>query len=96
MQLHSIALRESKSSNRGYISDGTRLNALLATLEACKRYLDVFIACPVSDYYVIAFPEWCRIPNIVVTLARLCIPSDAHTSAQWDVKAAHERGRLDL
>ena len=31
-----------------------------------------------------------------MTLARLCIPSDTHYAAQWDVGAAHERGRLDL
>lgn len=96
MQLHSIALRVPKSSNQNYDADATRLNALIATLEACKRFLDTLLACPVSNYHVLAFTEWFRIPVVVITLARLCIPSDAHTSAQWDAKAAHERGRLDL
>ncbi|KAL5376820.1 hypothetical protein DPSP01_010231 [Paraphaeosphaeria sporulosa] len=96
MQLHSIALRAPKSSNQDYIADATRLNALLATLEACKRYLDTLISCPMSNYHILAFAEWFRIPLVVITLARLCIPSDAHAAAQWDVKAAHERGRLDL
>lgn len=96
MQLHSIALRAPKSSNQDYIADSTRLNALLATLEACKRFLDTLIACPTSNYHILAFSEWFRIPVVVITLARLCIPSEVHAAAQWDVKAAHERGRLDL
>ncbi|KAF1964112.1 hypothetical protein BU23DRAFT_547965 [Bimuria novae-zelandiae CBS 107.79] len=97
IQLHSIALRPSASSYPPvYGADATRLNALLATFEACKRYFDIFLACPVNDYYILAFSEWFHIPNVVVTLARLCIPSDAHVAAQWDVDAAHERGRLDL
>lgn len=96
MQLHSISLRVPKSSNEVIVADGTRLNAMLATLEACKRYFDTLLACPVSNYHILAFSEWFRIPHVVITLARLCIPSDAHTTAQWDAKAAHERGRLDL
>ena len=31
-----------------------------------------------------------------MTIARLCMPADAHTAAGWDVKAAQERVRLDL
>ncbi|KAF2439044.1 hypothetical protein P171DRAFT_458217 [Karstenula rhodostoma CBS 690.94] len=96
MQLHSIALRVPKSSNQDYVADSARLNALLATLEACKRFFDTLLACPMSNYHILAFSEWFRIPVVVITLARLCIPSDAHAAAQWDVKAAHERGRLDL
>lgn len=96
MQLHSIALRPQKSSSQGFVAENTRLNALLATLEACKRYFDTFLACPASRYHILGFSEWFRIPNVVMTLAKLCIPSDAHRAAQWDVKAAHERGRLDL
>ncbi|KAL5438224.1 hypothetical protein PMIN06_010307 [Paraphaeosphaeria minitans] len=96
MQLHSIALRAPKPSHRDYIANATRLKALLATLEACKRYLDTLLSCPMSNYHILAFSEWFRIPVVVITLARLCIPSDAHAAAQWDVKAAHERGRLDL
>ncbi|KAJ4355418.1 uncharacterized protein N0V89_003434 [Didymosphaeria variabile] len=96
MQLHSIALRAPQTSHQGYMPDSTRLNALLATLEACKRFFDTLLACPPSNYHILAFSEWFRIPVVVMTLARLCIPSDTHTAALWDVKAAHERGRLDL
>ncbi|KAJ4290527.1 hypothetical protein N0V90_010744 [Kalmusia sp. IMI 367209] len=96
MQLHSVALRPPPPSSQIYTADATRLNALLATLEACKRYFDTFLACPVSEYHILAFSEWFRIPVVVITLARLCIPSASHTAAQWDVKTAHERGRLDL
>jgi hypothetical protein len=96
MQLHSIALRAPKSSTHDYIADSTRLKALLTTLEACKRFFDTLLACPTANYHILAFSEWFRIPVVVITLARLCIPSDAHAAAQWDVKMAHERGRLDL
>lgn len=96
MQLHSIALRPPPLSKQTSANDGTRLRALLATLEACKRYFDTLLACPTSEYHILSFSEWFRIPHVVITLARLCIPSDAHAAIQWDVKAAHERARLDL
>lgn len=96
MQLHSVALRSATQSDRGFAAEGIRMNALLATLGACKRYFDTFLACPPSDYYILGFAEWFRIPAVVITLARLCIASEAHDAVQWDVKAAHERGRLDL
>lgn len=96
MLLNSVALRPEPMHEDPTTNDGTRLNALLATLEACKRYFDTFLAIPVSEYHTIAFPDWSRIPVVVITLSRLCIPSGSHTAAQWDVKAAHERGRLDL
>ena len=96
MQLHSIALRPVDSSIPPVIADSTRLNALLATLEACKRYLDTVITLPVSEYHLISFIEWMRLPNVIITLARLCMPNASLAEAQWDVKMAHERGRLDL
>ncbi|KAL1604830.1 hypothetical protein SLS60_004370 [Paraconiothyrium brasiliense] len=93
---YQIPLRAPPTTHQGYTADSTRLNALLATLEACKRFLDTLLACPPSNYHILGFSEWFRIPLVAMTLARLCIPSDTHTAAQWDVKAAHERGRLDL
>jgi len=96
MQLHSIALRAPVQTEQVYTANAKQMNALLATLEACKRYFDTLLAIPVSDYYLIPFSEWFRIPIVVVTLARLCVPSETHSAAQWDVKAAHDRARLDL
>ncbi|KAF2677447.1 hypothetical protein K458DRAFT_481359 [Lentithecium fluviatile CBS 122367] len=92
MQLHSIALRPSNPST----VDSTRMNTLLATLEACKRYLDTLLAFPVSDYHLISFAEWMRLPSVIMTLSRLCMPNDSLSEAQWDIKMAHDRSRLDL
>jgi hypothetical protein len=75
MQLHSVALRPSGSSLHPLSADSTRLNALFATLEACKRYLDTVITLPLSEYHLISFIEWMRLPSIIMTLARLCMPS---------------------
>ena len=96
MQLHSIALRPFNTSMLPVTADSTRLNALLATLDACKRYLDKVIALPVSEYHLISFVEWMRLPGVIITLARLCMPNDSLAEAQWDVKMAHDRARLDL
>lgn len=96
MQLHSIGLRTSATLTQSPIADPTQLNALLAALEAGKRFLDALLTFPVSDYHLISFSEWMRLPYVVITVARLCIPSDAHAAAQWDVKAAQDRVRLDL
>lgn len=94
MQLHSIALRPTSFSSSG--SDSTRLTALVATLEACKRYMDTLLALPAYEYHLISFAEWMRLPCVIMTVARLCIPNPSLSEAQWDVKMAHDRARLDL
>jgi hypothetical protein len=96
MQLHSIALRPSNDSMQPVATGQTRLNALFATLEACKRYLDLLLELPVSEYHLISFAEWMRLPSVIMTLSRLCMPNDSLAEAQWDVKMAHDRARLDL
>lgn len=96
MQLHSVGLRTIPSSFQPSTSNPIQLNALLSTLEAGKRFLDLLMAFPVSDYHLISFSEWMRLPYVVMTISRLSIPSEAHTAAQWDVKAAQDRVRLDL
>lgn len=96
MQLNSIVLRPATVSAQQDCADPTVFNALLATLEACKRFFDTLLAFPMSEYHLISFSEWMRIPFVVIILARLCIPSEAHAATQWDVKTAYERARLDL
>jgi hypothetical protein len=96
MQLHAISLRPLNASIQSMTTDSTRVNALLATLEAGKRYLDTVINLPVSEYHLLSFVQWMRLPGVIITLARLCIPSDSLVEAQWDVKMAHDRVRLDL
>lgn len=96
MQLHSVGLRTFLPSFQPSTANSTQLNSLLSSLEAGKRFLDLLMAFPISDYHLISFSEWMRLPYVVMTMARLSIPSDAHTAAQWDVKAAQDRVRLDL
>lgn len=37
-----------------------------------------------------------RLPAVIMTVAKLCMPSDDHISCGWDVQAAQDRVRLDL
>jgi hypothetical protein len=43
-----------------------------------------------------SFAEWMRLPTVIMTIAKLCMPTDAHAAAGWDVKAAQDRVRFDL
>jgi hypothetical protein len=96
MQLNSIALRPIPELSQQGLSSSLQLNSLLSALEAGKRFLDTLLSIPVTDYYLISFSEWMRIPYVIIAVSRLCIPCDAHASAQWDVKTAQDRVRLDL
>lgn len=96
MLLHSVALRPQPASERPTVNDSTRLNALLSALEAGKRFLDALLSFPIHEYHLVSFSEWMRLPTVLMTVARLCIPANAHDTAGWDVKAAQERVRLDL
>lgn len=95
MLLHSVALR-TQSSDQAQIADSTQVGALFSTLEAGKRFLDALLSFPVHDYHLISFSEWMRLPTVIMTVARLCMPTEAHTASGWDVKAAQDRIRLDL
>jgi hypothetical protein len=96
MLMHSVALRTSSEVNWAAHVDSTQLNTLLSTLEAGKRFLDALLSYPAHEYHLISFSEWMRLPTVIMTVARLCMPNDAHTAAGWDVKAAQDRVRLDL
>ncbi|KAF1838223.1 hypothetical protein BDW02DRAFT_565259 [Decorospora gaudefroyi] len=93
--LNSVALRP-HSSNQPSTTDPTQLNALLTALEAGKRFLDTLLSFPANEYHLISFSEWMRLPTVIMTVAKLCMPSDAHSAAGWDVQPAQERVRLDL
>jgi len=94
--MHSVALREQSDTDRSTSTDSTQLNALLSALEAGKRFLDALLSYPAHDYYLITFSEWMRLPTVIMTVAKLCMPNDTHTTVGWDVKAAQDRVRLDL
>ncbi|KAF2649993.1 hypothetical protein K491DRAFT_707826 [Lophiostoma macrostomum CBS 122681] len=96
MSLHAIALRPSPTNSTSQSSTTTQLTALLVTLEAGKRFFDVLLDLPVSDYHLVSFDGWMHLPHAVITVARLCIPDASQLPAQWDVKAAQDRVRLDL
>lgn len=95
MQLHSVALRPiHEAQPAGQVA--IQSSALICTLEAGKRFLDTLVGFPAAEYHVICFPEWMRVPHVISTMSRLCIPNDWHATVQWDAKAAQERVRLDL
>ncbi|KAF2853711.1 hypothetical protein T440DRAFT_465479 [Plenodomus tracheiphilus IPT5] len=95
MLLHSVALR-SQPSDQFPSHDSTHLSALLSALEAGKRFLDTLLTFPAQEYHLISFCEWMRLPVVIMTIAKLCMPTDAHVAAGWDFKAAQDRTRLDL
>jgi hypothetical protein len=96
MLLHSVALRTVSSAELTIAVDSSQIMALFSALEAGKRFLDTILSFPVHEYHFISFVEWMRLPTVIITVARLCIPSDAHTASGWDVKTAQDRVRLDL
>ncbi|KAH9861823.1 hypothetical protein J1614_011576 [Plenodomus biglobosus] len=95
MLLHGVALR-TQPYDQSAITDSAHLSALLSALEAGKRFLDTLLTFPASEYHLISFCEWMRLPVVIMTIARLCMPTDAHAAAGWDYKAAQDRTRLDL
>lgn len=95
MLLHSVALRP-QSTDQLLMSQSTIISALVSTLEAGKRFLDALLTFPAQEYHLISFCEWMRLPTVIMTVARLCMPTDAHVAAGWDFKAAQDRARLDL
>jgi hypothetical protein len=96
MLLHSVALRPSLNEESSSTTDATQLNALLSALEAGKRFLDALLSFPMDEYYLLSFSEWMRLPTVIMTVARLCMPTNAHMTSGWDYKTAQERVRLDL
>lgn len=96
MLLHSVALRDPTGPEQPTRADSTQLRALLSALEAGKQFLDALLSFPATEYHLISFSEWMRLPTVIMTIARLCIPTNAHIANGWDVKAAQDRVRLDL
>lgn len=94
--LHTVALRPLPETAQPSANDGSYVKALVASLEAAKRFFDTMLSFPASDYYLISFAEWMRLPAAMMVCAKLCIPSDAHTRVGWDVKAAQGLLRLEI
>lgn len=96
MLLHSVVLRPATESTPLLTIDNTHVTELLSTLEAGKRFFDTLLSFPVSDYHLISFSEWMRLPSAMMTVAKVCIPSDAHAVVGWDAKAAQNLVRLEI
>jgi hypothetical protein len=95
MQVHSVALRPSPSDLPASVRS-SQINSLLSALEAGKLFLDTLLSFPAHEYHLISFSEWIRLPAVIMTVSRLCIPSESHAAIGWDTQAAQERVRLDL
>lgn len=93
--LHTVALRPRPESTQPTINDVTYVNTLHSALEAAKRFFDTLLALPVSEYHLISFSEWMRLPAVMMSVAKICIPTNAHAVAGWDVKAAQDLVRLE-
>lgn len=112
LELHAIALRPATNSypsgsfpeNFAYGQQSPHtpenidhINALSRTLEAGKRFLDALLALSPDTYPHLCFNVWLKLPHVILTLTRLCMPNNRHLDMiAWDVKAAQERVRLDL
>lgn len=94
--LHTVALRPLPESARAPMTDATHVKALLSTLESAKRFFDTLLLFPASEYHLISFSEWMRLPAAMMTVAKLCIPTKAHATVGWDVKAAQNLVRLEI
>lgn len=96
MLLHSVALRPVLQTAPPPPGDSTYVTELLSTLEAAKQFFDTLLSFSATEYHLISFSEWMRLPSAMMTVAKLCIPSDAHTLVGWDVKAAQNLVRLEI
>ena len=95
MLLHSVVLRP-QPKEQDPSTTSTQLNGLLSALEAGKHFLNTLLSFPAQEYHLISFTEWMRLPTVIMTVAKLCMPSDAHVASCWDVQTAQDRVRLDL
>ncbi|EUC38023.1 hypothetical protein COCCADRAFT_32906 [Bipolaris zeicola 26-R-13] len=93
--LHSISLRP-HALNVPPPPQSAQLNSLFSALEAGKKFLDTLLSFPANEYHFISFSEWMRLPSVIMTVARLCMPNDDHAACGWDAQAAQERVRLEL
>jgi hypothetical protein len=95
MQLHSVALRPLPSESPASVRS-SQIKSLLSALDGSKRFLDTLLSFPAHEYHLISFSEWMRLPPVIMTVTRLCVPTEDHAVITWDTQAAQERVRLDL
>jgi hypothetical protein len=93
--LYSVALRP-QVAEQPRAAEAERIDAFFSTLEAGKRFLDTILSFPAAEYHLISFSEWMRLPTVIMTVAKLCMPNDTYVATGWDVVAAQDKVRLDL
>lgn len=90
--LHNAVPRATSNTNT---PTSFQIDSLLHCLDAGKSFLDKFLAIPSSQYHLISFIEWMRLPYVIIILSKLSFPGVNHPAA-WNIKIAQERVRIDL
>jgi hypothetical protein len=96
MLLHSVALRPAIFEKQPIGSSSIQLHSSLSALDAGKRFLDTLLSFPIDEYHLISFSEWMRLPTVIMTVAKMCMPNNNNITPDWDYKTAQDRVRLDL
>ncbi|KNG46357.1 hypothetical protein TW65_86995 [Stemphylium lycopersici] len=76
--------------------NSAQIDSLYSTLEAGRTFLDTLLSFQTHEYHLVSFSEWMRLPAVIMTVAKLCMPSDDHISCGWDVQAAQDRPHTDF
>lgn len=100
MELHSFALRPETDADENMVSQSNlnghcNLDTLHECLESAKSFLDTLLDWPVTEYHLITFVDWMRLPRVIMTICKLSFLSKSHFP-QWDVKVVRDRVRLEL
>ena len=94
--LYSLRLQaEARSPFKSNIRSKKELEAIQSTADAGRSFLNTLVDCPVSEYFLISFAEWIRLPQVVLTLCRVLFYAEDGIS-QSDLERIQDRVRLDL
>jgi hypothetical protein len=72
----------------------THFDLLTSCLEASKVYFDHLISLSPSQYRILSFVEWTRVPYAIVVLSKLAF--GIHKVPSWDLQAVRETVPLAL
>jgi hypothetical protein len=96
MVLYSFRLQaEATSLFKSNVRSEKELEEAQSTADAGRSFLDTLVDCPVSEYFLISFAEWIRLPQVILTLSKVLFHAEDGIS-QSDLKGIQDRVRLDL
>ena len=96
MVLHSFRLQaEATSRFKSNVRFEKELEAVQSTADAGRSFLDTLVDCPVSEYFIISFAEWIRLPQVILTLSKVLFHAEDGIS-QSDLQGIQDRVRPDL